>query len=94
LVSKKRLAREKASADRWRKINGTPVNLGKSNRRISREILERKQTERWDRMRGHDSTWNKNDKSKAEEIWDGMTEKERYNLVASAMFFGGGTPKV
>jgi|TARA_R110002033_G_scaffold5712_5_gene24043 hypothetical protein len=81
LVSKKRLAREKASADRWRKINGTPVNLGKSNRRISREILERKQTEMWDRMRRHDSTWNKNDKSKA-------------SAMFFAGFFGAGTPKV
>lgn len=40
MVSKKRLAREKASAERWRKMpNGKTVNLSKSKKGISKDIL-------------------------------------------------------
>jgi len=53
LVSKKRLEREKASAERWRKINGIPVNLGKSKRGISKDIQNKNKSsaeEIWDSL--------------------------------------------
>ncbi len=53
MVSKKRLEREKASAERWRKINGIPVNLGKSKRGISKDIQNKNKSsaeEIWDSL--------------------------------------------
>ena len=77
MVSKKRLEREKASAERWRKINGIPVNLGKSKRGISKDILL--------------PLYGSPDKFKDSKAWwDSLTLEQRRNIVGQAMFFGGG----
>lgn len=78
MVSKKRLAREKASAERWRKMpNGKPVNLSKSKRGISKDILL--------------PLYGSPDKFKDSKAWwDSLTLEQRRNIVGQAMFFGGG----